>query len=93
MSDKVTMKTTDAGTLLFETEVPATLYRRGNPKKCTNIDCAATLQCYARPGEEVIGIWAEGIHIRVNASDIVGLLTDALKMVKGFSHDEGGVKQ
>ena len=71
-----TLSKTNSNTPLIESEpnIPALLYRRGSPPQCTNIECLSKLQCYAYPDGWQIGIWAEGIHIRVLLADILKLV-------------------
>ena len=76
---------TNSGNPLFETEAAALLYRRGTPPKGINIECSAKLQCYAYPEGCQIGIWAEGIHIRVRLSDISALVASATDTLMGFA--------
>ncbi|MDR2044874.1 MAG: hypothetical protein LBQ15_11050 [Clostridium sp.] len=87
-TDTVT-KTTESGTPLFETEAPALLYRRGAPPKCVNIETTATLQFYAYPnGESQIGIWAEGVHVRVPLADLSALVAQGADTLRGFTETE-----
>ena len=60
----------------------ALLYRRGSPPRCTNIECEARIEL--DPASGTLGIWAEGIHIRVPWT-AVEKLAEYLPMAK--EHD------
>ena len=84
-SNDIIMSQTNSGCTIFTTNTQnALLYRRGSPKKCTNISCSAEIECFAHSDGFVIGIWTEGIHIRVPLADIAAVVDAANKTLKGF---------
>jgi hypothetical protein len=81
--ETITMSQVANGYMKFSGETQAaTFYRRGNPIRNTNIDCMAQIECYTYPDGYVVGIWAEGMHIRVPLADIAAVVSTDLTNLK-----------